>query len=573
MKKARPLRLNIVIPTIIMFVVFTILLIGVVRFTARRTIETFIYDDIYTKQEDMYQGMTMVLDEINLLYSRILLSEFTDTIVNDETLSEQDKQALFEDAINQAGVNWNLFERIVLVHEDSVLQDNTDTAFEPVPLSFQETTFESSRIIEFHTTLPNQDRAPHLLFGKKVGNAYSGDSDTAVFFYVKESAFRTFYDNIDPSLGASFILDSSNTVISHSKGEFVGSTLYDAGTFSFESLPDYTVQTIDGEETIIIVNENQSFSNQYQLDWRIVSALSYNTLYSSVLELDRYILILGILMGLLAVGVSLGIARKISKPIQTMVENLRSFSKTGSKAAFKPLQNSLELEELETTYESMLDQIVNLIEHNRQKAESQRKLELYTLQMQINPHSLYNTLDTIAWMAKIKDQKEIENLVLALAKFFRLSLHKGDKYVEVGEEVELVSHFIDIELIRFPDKFTVEYHIDDTIKHVHTLKLLLQPIVENAIKHGISQLERKGHISISAKADGPDIVFEVSDNGIGFNPKPDHFKKNRPESMNGYGLKNVDDRIKLEYGDAYGVWVDSKPKGGTKVTLRIKKPE
>jgi two-component system sensor histidine kinase YesM len=171
-------------------------------------------------------------------------------------------------------------------------------------------------------------------------------------------------------------------------------------------------------------------------------------------------------------------------------------------------------------------------------------------------------------MAKIKHETEIEKLVLALAKFFRISLHKGDKFISVEEEVELIQHFLDIELIRFPDKFDMKYEIDEAVKKCETLKLILQPIVENAIKHGISQLENKGNITIKAYRSDDDIVYEIIDDGIGFNPQE---KLGTPleSGLGGYGLRNVDQRIKLEYGPQYGVHVDSKPQGGTRVKITI----
>ena len=230
-----------------------------------------------------------------------------------------------------------------------------------------------------------------------------------------------------------------------------------------------------------------------------------------------------------------------------------------------------EIAQLEASYNEMIERINNLIIKNQDDAEIKRKLELDSLQQQINPHFLYNTLDAIAWMAKLKKEPEIESLVLSLAKFFRISLHKGDKFITVEEEIELVKHFVDIELIRFPDKFTIVYNVDEEVKNYQTLKIIIQPIVENAIKHGISSLEDMGHISINAYLDEGDVVYEIIDDGIGFNPPADLFTKKDPyqQTKSGFGLYNVNERIKLEYGHDYGVSVESKPQEGTKITIRI----
>jgi len=204
--------------------------------------------------------------------------------------------------------------------------------------------------------------------------------------------------------------------------------------------------------------------------------------------------------------------------------------------------------------------------------ENKRKLELYALQMQINPHFLYNTLDTIAWLAKLKNEKDIEHLVLSLAKFFRLSLHKGDKFIKVREEIDLVKSFLEIERMRFPELFEVIYEVEDEIKEIETLKLVFQPIVENAIKHGFSDIDYRGKLFIRAYSKDEDIIFEVEDNGLGFDPSEDLFADDKLLiGLGGYGLKNVDERIKLEYGRDYGVIVTSEVGKGTKVIIKIKR--
>jgi two-component system sensor histidine kinase YesM len=203
--------------------------------------------------------------------------------------------------------------------------------------------------------------------------------------------------------------------------------------------------------------------------------------------------------------------------------------------------------------------------------ETQRKLEIDALQMQINPHFLYNTLDAITWMAKIKKQPEIEKLTINLAKFFRLSLHKGDKYIYMLEEAELIEHFLEIEKIRFPNTINYQCDLRDGTGNYKVLKLILQPIVENCIKHGFAGKEEVGTINIKAYSKGDDILIEVSDNGCGFDVEENFWQKPKKQVSGGYGLYNVNERIRLEYGDGYGLNVRSVVGEGTTVTVRIKK--
>lgn len=226
----------------------------------------------------------------------------------------------------------------------------------------------------------------------------------------------------------------------------------------------------------------------------------------------------------------------------------------------------------ERSYNEMLERLYGLMEENKQNMETQRKLEIDALQMQINPHFLYNTLDAIAWMSKIKKQPEIEKLVINLAKFFRLSLHKGAKYVKISEEAELVEHFLEIEKIRFPDTIRFVNEIPESIGNYTTIKLILQPIVENSIKHGFVEKDGIGTITLGASEEGNDVLITVSDDGCGFDVPDDFWSREiNPQAQGGYGLRNVNERIRLEYGEGYGLSVESQKGVGTKVMVRIKK--
>ncbi|MDE7454547.1 MAG: sensor histidine kinase, partial [Clostridia bacterium] len=267
---------------------------------------------------------------------------------------------------------------------------------------------------------------------------------------------------------------------------------------------------------------------------------------------------------------SIRIAKSTVAPINELSDKL-------SKVDFSKPRNTLhmgedgdELYDLERNYDEMLDRLYKLMEENNQNMETQRKLEIDALQMQINPHFLYNTLDAIAWMAKIKKQADIEKLVINLAKFFRLSLHKGDKYITIAEETELVEHFLEIEKIRFPNTINYVCNLPNSVKEYKTLKLILQPIVENCIKHGFANNSGAGTITVSAEEKGNDIVISVTDDGCGFDVPQDFWTK-KSDKPNGYGLYNVNERIRLEYGEGYGLNVTSQVGVGTTVTATIKK--
>lgn len=146
---------------------------------------------------------------------------------------------------------------------------------------------------------------------------------------------------------------------------------------------------------------------------------------------------------------------------------------------------------------------------------------------------------------------------MALAGFFRISLHKGDKYMRVREELEFVRNFVMIQQIRFPEKFEVEYQVEEDILDCKILKIVIQPFVENAIKHGVAPKPGKGHIRITGKKENEDLVFEILDDDVGFREGDEGPKNGEADGLNGYGVSNVDERLKLEYGEDYGVTVTS----------------
>lgn len=549
------------------FLIFTFVLLLVIRFVSTQGIKSFVLNHIHARQGEMDEGMVMALDEVNLLYSRMVLNEDFGLILQDEFLSGTEKEGIFQDLMDRVGVNTELLGDVLVHYQDQIYRLNGEKFYDQLPsLPFMEEVLRSTDLMEQGPMVQDWDGNWYLAVGKRMVNFPTGDITGSVIFLLNEEVLRTFTHSISSGLGYSMILTSEGTVITHTQGKYIGDRI-------ITNLQNNEVRTVDGEKVLIIKKPAQSLQRRYNLQWEIVSVIWYDVLLEDVLRLNRYNLLFGVGMAFLAAVLSLTISSRITGPIERLTGRLRKFSKTGAKEPAPQAAVEDELWELEKTYDEMVERITDLMEKNREKLETQRKLELYALQMQINPHFLYNTLDAIAWMAKLEDQPEIGQLVMALAKFFRISLHKGDKYITVAEEIELVENFIAIELIRFPDKFTVEYEVAPDVEDELMLKLILQPIVENAVKHGIAGLDETGHIAIKAYGDDTFIWLEVIDDGLGFDPPPDLFSDERlfSDKRGGYGLKNVDERIKLEYGPECGLTVFSKPGGGTRVVVKIKR--
>ena len=212
-------------------------------------------------------------------------------------------------------------------------------------------------------------------------------------------------------------------------------------------------------------------------------------------------------------------------------------------------------------------EINNLIEHFNamiRKIKYLREYEIKALHSQINPHFLYNTLDTIIWMAEFKDEKKVIAITKALANFFRISLSNGNEMILLKDEIKHVQEYLFIQKQRYEDKLSYSFNVDETLLSAEVPKIILQPVVENSIYHGIKNIPGNGLIKIDVYKKDDSINISVKDNGIGFK-KSKNFKKNK---IGGVGIQNVDKRIKFYYGKKYGIFI-SKPNEGAEVIIKI----
>ena len=205
---------------------------------------------------------------------------------------------------------------------------------------------------------------------------------------------------------------------------------------------------------------------------------------------------------------------------------------------------------------------------------SLRKTELKALQAQINPHFLYNTLDSIQWMCEQGKMQDAVKMVGALAKLFRISINRGYEFVTVEDELNHAKSYLIIQSYRYKNQFSYRFEVEGQVLQYLCNKVTLQPIIENAIYHGIGRMVDEGELVITAREDGNDIVFSVQDNGVGMTEEQccNILRKDAPGSS-GIGLKNVNDRLKIYFGEPYGITIHSVPDEGTTVFVRFPKKE
>jgi two-component system sensor histidine kinase YesM len=290
--------------------------------------------------------------------------------------------------------------------------------------------------------------------------------------------------------------------------------------------------------------------------------------------------LLSIILIFSAVGFSVVAAWSLSRSIYTPIKKLHDVTTTITKNDLQALMTSDnvdEITELGMSFNIMIGKIKDLLDSKIKEQENLKKAELRALQAQINPHFLYNTLDTIIWMAESKKTDQVVKIVTALSSFFRISLSKGMDWITIGEEVERIKSYLTIQKMRYHDILDFKIEVDSDVTQNTILKLILQPLVENALYHGIKNKRQGGTISVRARRKGEDeVLLEVEDDGIGFTPKKlaqlraelnDDSGEIKMES--GYGIGNVNNRIRLYYGKQYGLSIESEYNTGTCVTLVI----
>jgi len=283
---------------------------------------------------------------------------------------------------------------------------------------------------------------------------------------------------------------------------------------------------------------------------------------------------------LLAVALFLGswANRSLGRFIRRPIVQLEDFAATIASGNLSERASPPALSELRGLFQSMnimADKLQTLLRENAREQENLKKAELRTLQAQITPHFLYNTLDAIVWLAESQKTDEVIRITRALSSFYRISLSKGHDFISMRQEIEHIQGYLTIQQIRYRDLLSYRLAVDEELHDFPILKLLLQPLVENAIYHGIKNRRSKGMLTIDGRRDGDMMAFTVRDDGLGMTPDRLHamrkmlMERQSPDGNDSYGLYNVHQRIRLYYEQSEGLTIESVENSGTAVSFRV----
>ena len=301
----------------------------------------------------------------------------------------------------------------------------------------------------------------------------------------------------------------------------------------------------------------------YEIKDLEVARNEYQQFYEGII---RFAVIAFAAISLLIIFLSIYIPQSITKPITRLSEVTDQVAK-GDLTVRSDVDAGGEVGVLSDSLNTMIDKINELLSQVTTEQTRLRKAELELLQSQINPHFLYNTLDTIVWLAEGSDQAKVVSMVESLSEFFRTSLNQGKDIISIREELQHVRSYLEIQQVRYQDILEYEIDVPEELYKYQIPKITIQPLVENALYHGIKNKRRLGKITISGEVKD-NVCIRVTDNGIGMSEERNRDVMDRilgktPDSEVGFGLYNVNERIRLKFGDGYGIRIISKYEEGT----------
>ena len=430
------------------------------------------------------------------------------------------------------------------------------------------------RLVKFATSAEQMNKSDCILLGRAVLSLETRDIIGTLIIRTNERYFSNIYKNIDMGTNADiFVMDSDGMVVSSRNSEIPVAKQFENPQLIKELLDrkESSKKTfnidIDGKPCLI------AFSPLIGAEWFVVSTIPYSYLNSEAKEIRSNILLLGMACFILAVLLSYLFALSISRPLKKLVKAMKEVKKGNLDINIRDDSND-EIGEVTGNFNSMLNEIKNLMDSVKNEEKQKRKAEIKTLQAQINPHFLSNTLNTVKWLAGAQKAGNIEDIVTSLIKLLHVSIGKGGDFITMREEIEYVKSYINIQEYRYYDKFKVVFDIEEEILDYKILKFLIQPVVENSIIHGIEPMLEQGIIAIKGfRYDGV-LKITVTDNGAGISKEKistllSSTEENKKNNFSGIGINNVHERIQMNFGEQYGLQIESVPNLYTTIEITL----
>lgn len=385
-----------------------------------------------------------------------------------------------------------------------------------------------------------------------------------VFVNIKESSLYSILRSNNADKDSKIVLIDEKNRVFFDSDRIYGNKSVDQNLFSkegFQGLSGHYFTGKSSDKQLVI------YSTVPETGWKIITGVPFSGISAELNQLKQATYTAIVICSFISLLVAFILYKGISKPLNDIAIRIMNIGRGDFTQQEYDITSKNELERINNNFNWMSKRIAQLIDRNTLTLAQKREAEFKALQAQINPHFLYNTLDTINWLAMLNDQKDISSMVMNLSKFYRNSLNGGREMILIEEELAHAKAFLEIEKYSYKNRFDVNFNIDNRLLKYYTIKLILQPLVENAIIHGFKEKEGKGKICLQLYSKSDTIYFEVIDDGRGMDEE--QIKRVLTEKTAGYGVANVDERIKLRFGEQHGVTYKSQKGIGTTAIISI----
>lgn len=418
-----------------------------------------------------------------------------------------------------------------------------------------------------------------ITLSRTINDPLTGEVYGVMLVDLNFSEIRQLLSRISPGKrGYLFVVDRDGGIVYHPRQELIYSDLE----------REYIDRVVEARQGSFFVEDEKGLriytvSTSARTGWRTVGVTYAVELVQNRATIQRYYFYWTLLCIVFAILISVLISHHLSRPILQLRSSMRAVERGDFDISVEVDSNN-EIGDLARDFTIMIARIKELVRRNAEEQEAKRRSELMALQNQITPHFLYNTLDSIVWMAEGKKHTEVVKMVSSLARLLRLSISRGDELVSIRDEIEHVKSYLTIQQFRYRDTVDYKIEVDEEILDLQVPKVILQPLVENAIYHGVKNKSNGGQISVNGRLESPGVVLRVEDDGIGMSDQKIRTVLERPNGGTvdstgkgavlgsdraKVGVRNVHERIQLYFGAEYGLAFERNPKGGTTVAVLL----
>lgn len=564
-------------------ILFAIILLVFIPVIVMGTVTYVHFSNAMEKKSSNFYWISLLETDRKLKFALNEITSITNSAIIHPEIQQTLKQPEFvitydrKQEINYSLINHPMITSFSLYSKDQLLyQYNAPLSFEEMQKQVWYGAMESAEGRPVWSGPGENGSAqsgnPVLIQARVIKDHYSLEDIGYLVVYVKPDLLdQIFWEAATLKKGDILLVNKQGNIIFNKSGEYIGQRTDFPFLQSQYTKEDYYIDNYRDESSLI------TFLPSHNPDWFLAAITPMNLIYSESVSIRNIAVILGTVSLLSAFLFDRFFVRRLVSSISSAVNGMKRVKQGIFIPITTPHRADDESDLLIDGFNQMSKQINELIEQVQTEQGRKKEAELQALMAQINPHFIYNSLESINSMAVLQGNKDISKMVISLGKLLRISISQNQELIPLHMELEHVRHYLDIQKFRFEDKFSYAIDISEGLRIFMTQKLIVQPIVENALYHAIEQMEDEGTIVIEVREAGTDIIIVVKDNGPGFDLgsleslwDKEH-NNQRKYNDGGVGLKNVHERLKIRFGSPYGILICSSPGFGSTIRIRLPK--